>query len=489
MTNMDTNCKFRNIRQVIWPIESHELKKFLPMALMMFCILFNYSTLRSMKDTLVVTSIGPEVISFLKSYLVLPSAIAMMIIYAKLCNIMNSAKVFYTVTSFFLLYLALFTLVLYPNLSLVQPDPELINRLSSSYPNFQWFIKIIGQWCYASFYIISELWGSMMLSLLFWQFANQVTKTEEAKRFYSTFGLIGNFSLIVSGYAIDCFLSNTHTLFCICIFTGIVTMLIYTYINAYVLTDPKLHDPSLKKATKSKTKLSIAESFKMIISSKYIGLIVVLVLAYGISINLVEGVWKSKARELYPTVETYGRFMANYQKWQGIVAIIFMIIGSNILRKVSWRTAAIFTPAMIFTTGLAFFGFIFLDNIIPFHLGTLTPLAIAVIVGTIQNILSKATKYSLFDSTKEMTYIPIDNELKTKGKAAVDVIGGRLGKSGGALIQSTFFILLPNFTFVEASPYFAAIFFVIVVLWIMAVTALSKEYQKALQQSKSTCNN
>lgn len=36
----------------------------------------------------------------------------------------------------------------------------------------------------------------------------------------------------------------------------------------------------------------------------------------------------------------------------------------------------------------------------------------AVYVGMVQNILSKATKYAVFDPTKEMAYIPLDKESK-----------------------------------------------------------------------------
>ena len=44
-------------------------------------------------------------------------------------------------------------------------------------------------------------------------------------------------------------------------------------------------------------------------------------------------------------------------------------------------------------------------------------------------------QYAFFDTTQQMTHIPLE-DIRANGKAAADGIGGRLGKSGSGFILS-----------------------------------------------------
>ncbi|MDR1551605.1 MAG: NTP/NDP exchange transporter [Holosporaceae bacterium] len=466
---------FTGLRAIVWPIYSFELKKFLPMALMMMCILFNYSVMRATKDSLVVTTMGAEAIPTLKVAFVLPGAVLFMLIYSKLSNVFSKNTVFYIITSFFLCYFLMFAFVLYPNNSVLSLSfPNVVN------PILKKLLLPVEEWVVSSLYIMAELWGSIMVSLMFWRFANDVTSLKQSKRFYSMFGFIANGALIVSGTLLGT-VKDIHIITGCTVFFCVVILFLYYFLTAHVLTDPRHFNQDDVKKTKKKVKLSPTESMKYVFTSKYLGFIALLVLCYGVSINLVEVMWKGQAKQIFPTDVAFRGFMGQLQIWTGLATIFFMLVGANVLRKCSWFTSAMVTPVMIFITGLIFFGcIIFKDSIDPLLSGSgIVVIEIISYVGLLQNVLCKGVKYSLFDSTKEMSYIPLDDELKSTGKAAVDVIGGRAGKSGGALLQ----FLLLNVLFVGSSleslaPVISGIFVIILLLWFSAVSGLSKEFLK-----------
>ena len=85
--------------------------------------------------------------------------------------------------------------------------------------------------------------------------------------------------------------------------------------------------------------------------------------------------------------------------------------------------------------------------------------------------------------------IPLDEEMKVKGKAVVDVVGGRLGKSGGAFIQVVLFSIVSSVigikaTFYQIVPYLFGCFIVICILWILSVKALGKRVEAANKAAK-----
>jgi AAA family ATP:ADP antiporter len=476
--------KFEKIRMVFWPIQSYELKKFIPMALMMFCILFNYSLLRSIKDSLIITSLGAEVIPTLKLWFVLPAAIIFITIYSKLVNIFSKNHAFYLIVSIFVMYFTFFITILYPNHQ--QLHFSLIN-VHSQY--LKVFLKPVSAWIFSSFYVMAELWGRTMIALMFWRFANDVVTLKESRRFYVMFGFIGNFALIIAGSLMKLIQSksaNSEQWTVLPIFVTIIIasclaiICIYYYITKYV-TKGYVNEEFKTESDNKKIddKPSLIEGLKYIFKSSYLGCIALLVICYGISINLIEVVWKGQIAIAYPTKAAYGSFMGGLQIFTGISTILFTFLGANIVRKTSWFTAAIITPITILFTGIIFFVFISFSNILNPLISRFgfTTLTIVVFIGFLQNCISKGVKYCIFDPTKEMSYIPLDDELKSKGKAVVDVVGTSFGKSGGACIL---YILL-NILFVGSSliklvPIITIIFIFILLIWFVALSKLNKKF-------------
>lgn len=84
---------FQKLKKVLPPKE--ERQKLIPLALMFFCILFNYTILRDTKDVLMVTApkSGAEVIPFIKTYCNLPVAIVSTLSCKSSCRMNQSIEI------------------------------------------------------------------------------------------------------------------------------------------------------------------------------------------------------------------------------------------------------------------------------------------------------------------------------------------------------------------------------------------------------------
>jgi AAA family ATP:ADP antiporter len=202
-------------------------------------------------------------------------------------------------------------------------------------------------------------------------------------------------------------------------------------------------------------------------------------------INLAEVVWKDQVKQLYPSSADFNAYMAEVNLWTALIAaVISLFISGNVIRALGWTKSALISPILTCATGLLFFGSILLpkDLIAGFAslIGT-TPLALGVFLGSLQNCMIRGTKYSLVDSTKELAFIPLSQEAKLKGKAAIDGVGSRLGKSGGSLLYQC--LLITFGTIVGSTPVVAVLLLFAIGGWITAVKALGREFNNVTNDS------
>lgn len=485
-------ASFGRLRRMFWPIHRNENRMLIPMFLMLLLICLNHSILRNMKDALVVTarSSGAEVIPFIKVWAMLPMAVVLTLIYTKLASRLSQEVVFYILIGGFLAFFALFVFVLYPNQDSLHPH-QMAEWLESVLPTgFRWLVSMLRNWTFTGMYVMSELWGCIVLTVLFWGFANEVTRIGDARRFYAILSVGGNLAAVLAGQVPSLVIKasigdSVFILMSIVLVSGVLTMIIFRWMNIYVLNDPQydaLHGRQRLKEGEKRKKLSMRESLSQLSQSKYLLCIAALVVGYNLVINLTEVVWKDQLKQLYPGFADYNAYLGNVTTSYGILSMTVSLFFPLLIRKMGWTWTAMVTPVIILVTGISFFTLLFFKDALPFEsilLGT-SPLAIIVFIGASQNCLSKGCKYSVFDATKEMAFIPLDHDFKLKGKAAIDGVGSRFGKSGGSLLHQGLLII---FTTLSASaPYVAAILLGVIMLWIVAVKALGLQLHALVAQ-------
>mmetsp|Transcript_34463 Transcript_34463/g.77922 ORF Transcript_34463/g.77922 Transcript_34463/m.77922 type:complete len:209 (+) Transcript_34463:2-628(+) len=200
------------------------------------------------------------------------------------------------------------------------------------------------------------------------------------------------------------------------------------------------------------------------------------------SINIVEVSWKARLKAQFADPNAYSSFMGAFSSTTGAVTLLSMLLSRFIFAKLGWGFAASVTPFMVLATGAVFFSQVLFPGSwapVAALLGT-TPLMLSCLVGAAQNILSKSSKYALFDPCKEMAYIPLDAEQKSKGKAAIDVIGNPLGKSGGSFIQQ--FLIISLGSLAASTPILCGVLLLVTGSWLYAARTLAPMYEEAVDK-------
>lgn len=456
----------------------------LPHASMMFLCIINFDILRNLKESLLVTRMGAEIIPFIKLWVVMPAAFVFVFTYSFLANRLNKKHLFLLTMLPFMIWMPVFSFYLYPNLQVLAPV-ELCHRLSAYLPeSLMLMCGLLEHWPLTILFTSAELWSSGVLCTLFWTTVNDTSTIESSSKEYPWLALIGNSASLFSGPMIlflvqhfevlgqNGWETSLYALAIIFVICGLGMIFFYYY--SVRLAQAEF--PNLKAGPdqQAATSLPLWESFAYLARSPYLRNIALIMLGYCVAINMVEVAWKSQLVRLYTTEIQYSVFMGHLTFYNGIGSIL-MALTAIFLMRFGWRSTAMATPLLMTLTGTPFFLMILLSKESPVANSMATPLFMAgLFIGTICNVASKSAKYTLFDATKEMAFVPLDNEQKLKGKASIELIVSRVGKSSSAMVQQGLIIFFGSLT--ASMHWLAGIFLVIAIIWLTSVNRLSRQY-------------
>lgn len=434
-------------------INKTESVKHVILGIMFFCNLGVYTLIRDLKDVMLVTACGAESIPFMKTWVNFPISISFMIFFTKLCHSNIKQQNIYRIIYFIVFgtYMIL-GYVLYPNRTLLSPSLD----VNSSYIHKS-LILIINNWISALFYALSTIWGSTIVTLLFWLTANNYVKKDNATVVYPLFGVLSNFSLIICGtitkyishlYRLDWNMTVKSMMMVIFVFGMLNALLYEILVRNYEMINMNEYKP------KNKNDISFIEGLKNMFNTPFVFYMVILLACYGSAGILIDTVWKYNIREYYQNPSDYSKFMGSLSSSKGIVSIVTMVVSSFTLKRIPYKITVMITPILFSCMGLLFF-VLNLNNPNPY---------IIVLFGSLIQIMVKSVKYAFFDPNKEIAYMSMSDEIKTKGKATIDLLSNSLGKSGMSLFLQ--FLIVFVGSVVDIVPNLLVAFVLISTVWI-----------------------
>lgn len=447
-----------------------EYQKVLHLLTIKFLLTFNFILIQTTKDTLIVSSSGAEIIPILKGGPVIITSVFFTWLYSKLSKKLPRDQLFTSVLGFFIAFYFIYATILMPFRDCLTPHKMGQALLNLVGEKRQFIAMAFINWIDVLFFIITELWSTMVLLVSFWGFANQISSIQEAKKFYGILPIAGHISLVIGGVLVaiisskflnlSFFVSTQILLGIFCIFTFIALAIFKKSYKKYAKPI---------KPTKSTKERSFIKSMQQIWLNKPLRIIATITICYGFSVNMIEMGWKAYMKEFFNDPKFYQATIGMTYSATGLSSLIFSIFfGRSIISKIGWYRASQLTPITAAITTIIFCAV--------FSINHIYSLSIAVIfIGALHNILLKTMKLSLFDPTREMIYIPLGEDEKTSGKAAIDVFCFRLGKSSSSWVQILLIEFIGFGSFLAAFD--SAIIIVAVVLfgWIMSIKSLKNE--------------
>jgi AAA family ATP:ADP antiporter len=401
------------------------------------CLLnVNYAILRSARNALTVADLGGGAgsIPWFELCGAMPGAVLMTLGLTWMLNRFSIRRVFFTVLAVFVLFFLGFSLGVYPLL------PKLREYLLSCHSIPSSFTELLPKFASMLFFVMAELWKIALLTILFWGFVNQYISLDTAKKYYAPLMLGGSVGTIAASPIITFCTSDrisgqswSDSLFFMMAGVALIS-LATAWLFSCLCRSLKDSQPQTQPQTGKKEEepsLSVWESMRICFKSKYLLLLAWLTIADYIAYALGEVIFLDILKQKFPDPRDYCDFMGQLSFWNGLLtAVSALFITPYLLRRCRWVVASLVTPICLLVSEGAFFFALY-------HPSFSLQLDLLVVLGALFFCIVRAAKYTLFDTSKELSFILLPPLEKMQGKLVIDGMCARLGRGSGSMISLT----------------------------------------------------
>ncbi len=383
----------------------------------------NYVILRSARNTLAVADLGggAQSIPWFELCGTMPGAILMTMGLTWLLNRFSMRKVFFVTLAIFVSFFLFFALVAYPSLSAVIAWAPL------------WMTPLLPKLASFLFFVMAELWKIALLTILFWGFVNQSISMEGAKKYYAPLMLGSSVGTVLAKPIISFCTSDLASgkSWSVSLSLMMLILAILSLVTSWLfsLLSQQFRSSGTTQEEAPKEKISVWDSVLICFRSRYLLLLAWLTIADYIAYALGEVIFFDVLRQKYPDPREYCDFMGTLSLWSGILtAVSALIITPLILRRCRWVVASLITPVCLLVTEGAFFFALW-------HPSLATKVDLLIILGSLFFCLVRAAKYTLFDTSKEISFLLLPPLEKMQGKLVIDGMCSRLGRGSASFLS------------------------------------------------------
>ncbi|MCP3659244.1 MAG: hypothetical protein GY830_02580 [Bacteroidetes bacterium] len=455
---------------------------YISMSFLMFIILFLSNILKVLKDSLMITNIGIESLGHIRIFIQLPLSFLIIYIFSFFKKRVHQTRIFKIIIIFYAIFIFVFGNILYPYRSIFFLSEDLKFKILQVLPQANRILNIIDNWPITMYYFLADLWPLLIYVNCFWELSNRITSSKEAIKIYPLYNIIGQSNIIITSIVIYNLTSNSIENFIssfglelVQVFSNIALCIIILILLIYHFITLKYRDQDYSRVSTEINRITkYKQIFKIIINNKLILSTFINNLIYFATVCIIETLWFHFIKIHYNGVlRSLISFKSKVLFITGISTIVCSILNKIILKRAGWNFVSSILPyTMLFLSFCVLIVNVTTD-------ATNYPILLII---TIISIASKGLKYTFFDTTKEMAYIPLDKESKFYGKISSDTLAPNVGKVLGNIFQITFFTIYWN---LESSKIIIYLIFILILLntfWVYNLKNFKISYNKVLKQ-------